>query len=179
MLGMTHPEPAETKGSRRPRDMLLSMAVLLVPIGAILLLFQFLGGDQEVVTTDPGPAISEARQAGLAVAAPRGLSDEWKPTSAVVRRDGDATTLRIGYVTPSGGFAQVIETDAEPETALRQELDGGGRPTGVERIGEARWQAYPGRGEERALVLMEPGRTILVIGNASAEELRTLAASLH
>lgn len=173
------PEPAEAKGSRRPRDLALSLAVLLIPIGLIVGLFQYLGGGQEVVTVDPQPAIAEARDAGLSVAAPRGLSGDWKTTSAVTRRSGDAATLRIGYITPSGGFAQVIQTNGDPESLLRREVGSGKRPTGVARIGGAQWQAYPGRGQERALVLTEPERTILVLGTAPDKELRALAASLR
>ncbi|MGH2598404.1 MAG: DUF4245 domain-containing protein [Dehalococcoidia bacterium] len=173
------PRPEKSEGPRRPRDLALSLAVLLVPIGLIVALFQFLGGDQEIVTVDPQPAIAQARDAGLSVAAPRGLSDDWKTTSAVIRTFGVATTLRIGYVTPTGGFAQVIQSNADPESLLRRELGGGKRPTGVERIGGAQWQAHPGRGQERALVLTEPERTILVLGKASAKELRALAASLR
>ncbi len=155
------------------------MAVLLVPIALIVLLFRFIGGDREVTVVDPGPPIAEAQRAGLAVLKPRGLSDEWKPTSAITHTEDGSVTLRIGYVTPSGGFAQLVETNADAEAVMRKELGGGPRPDGTVRIGDARWQTYPARGNERALVLLEPERTILVVGKAPDRELRDLANSLY
>jgi len=159
--------------------MAISLAVLLLPILLIVLLFQYLGRDTEVVVVDPGPSIAEAERAGLPVATPEELSDDWKPTSAVVRRDDGAITLRIGYVTPSGGFAQVVQSDADAEPLLRRELGEGKRPIGTERIRGQAWQRYPGRKGEAALVLLEPNRTILVLGSAPIEELRALARALR
>ncbi len=159
--------------------MVLSMLVLLVPIALIVGLFQFLGGDREVNVVDPAPAVAEARQAGLAVAPPHGLPSGWRPTSAVTRAAHGTVTLRIGYVSPSGGFVQLIESNADAEPLLRDELDGGTRPSGTERIGGRSWQAYPGREKERALVLLEPQRTIVVLGQAPHNELAALARSLQ
>lgn len=157
---------------------MLSLAVLLVPIVAIVALFQVIGGDREVTVVDPAPSIAEARRAGLPVLSPRGLPGDWKPTSAVVRTAGGSTTLRIGYVSPSGGFVQLVQSDADAAVLLRREL-GDGRPTGTEQIRGTPWHAYPGRAGERALVRTEPTRTVLVLGTAPAAELRTLAASLR
>ncbi|MGH3712741.1 MAG: DUF4245 domain-containing protein [Micromonosporaceae bacterium] len=176
---MTSPSPATSPSERRPRDLVWSLAVLLVPIGLVLLFFQYVGGDQEVTVVDPAPAIAEARTAGLAVAVPGELPDGWKPTSAVTRTQSGTVTLRIGYVSPSGGFVQLVESDADAAGLLRQELGGGKRPDGVAEIGGASWQTYPGREKERALVLTEPRRTILVLGQAPEAELRTLAAALR
>jgi hypothetical protein len=177
-IDVTNSALAQTTSGRRPRDMLLSMLVLLVPIVLIIGLFQFLGGDREVTVVDPAPAVAEARQAGLAVAAPRGLPSGWRPTSAVTRKIGDSVTLRIGYVSPSGGFVQLIESNADAEFVLRGELTADARPDGTKRIKGRSWQSYPGRGKERALVLLEPKRTIVVLGKAPAEELAALASSL-
>ncbi|MGH3735122.1 MAG: DUF4245 domain-containing protein [Micromonosporaceae bacterium] len=176
---MTRSSPAETSNQRRPRDLLWSLAVLLVPIALVLLFFQFIGGDREVTVVDPDPAIAEARAAGLEVASPHDLPDGWKPTSAVTRVSGSTVTLRIGYVSPGGGFVQLVESNADPEGLLRTELDGGRRPDGTVRIGGRDWQTYPGRESERAVVLTEPRRTVIVLGQAPDEELRALATSLR
>ncbi|MGH3646057.1 MAG: DUF4245 domain-containing protein [Micromonosporaceae bacterium] len=176
---MTTPSPIQTTGGRRPRDLVLSLAVLLVPIGLVLLLFQYIGGDREVTVVDPAPAIAEARAAGLPVAEPGKLPDGWKPTSAVTRIKDGTVTLRIGYVSPSGGFVQLVESNADAAELLRDELGGGGRPDGVAELGGRSWQTYPGRESERALVLTEPERTVIVLGRAPDEELRELAAALR
>jgi hypothetical protein len=162
--------------------MVLSMLVLLVPIALIIGLFQVIGGDREVTVVDPAPAIAEARDAGLAVAVPHGLPSGWRPTSAVTRTAGGSVTLRIGYVSPSGGFVQLIESNADAAALLRDEVGGGQaprRPDGTERIRGESWQAYPGREDERALVLLQPERTIVVLGKAPSEELTALAGSLR
>ncbi|MGH3742377.1 MAG: DUF4245 domain-containing protein [Micromonosporaceae bacterium] len=180
---MTHPDPAQTN-PRRPRDLFYSLAILLIPIGAILLLFQYLGGGDDVVVVDPAPKLAAARQAGLEVAKPTGLSKQWRPTSAVLRERGDSTTLRIGYVSPSGGYAQLIETNGDPAKLLSRELSGGAgadRGAGPEivKINGAEWRKHQGRGEEHALVRVEKERAIVVLGRAPLKELRTLAASLR
>lgn len=178
-MRVTTPSPVQTSHGRRPRDLMFSLAVLLVPIGLVLLFFQFVGGDREVTVVDPGPAIAEARAAGLSVAAPQGLADGWKPTSAVTRIKDGTVTLRIGYVSPSGGFVQLVESNADAAELLRDELGGGGRPGRVAELGGRSWQTYPGRESERALVLTEPERTVIVLGRAPESELRELAAALR
>ncbi|HEX6077084.1 MAG TPA: DUF4245 domain-containing protein [Micromonosporaceae bacterium] len=169
---------APRASDRRPRDLVLSLAVLLVPILLVVLLFQYLGADDEVTVVDPGPAFSQARDAGLDVVRPGDLPAGWRPVSAVLREDAGAVTLRVGYVTSGGGFLQLVESDRDAEPLLRREL-GDGRPGGTEPIGGVPWQAYPGRDGERALVWLEPERTVLVLGRAPASEMRTLAASLR
>lgn len=156
----------------------MSLAVLLVPILLVVVLFQYLGSDDEVTVVDPDPAVTQARRAGLDVASPDGLPDGWRPTSAVVRADADAVTLRLGYVTPSGGFLQLVASNQDAAPLLRREV-GTARPDGVQRIDGATWQTYPGRGQERALVLLEPERTLLVLGQAPLPELRAFAGSLR
>lgn len=158
--------------------MAISLLVLLAPILLIVGAYRVLGLDTEVTTVDPTSAFQEARaDARFTVAEPRGLASRWRVTSAVVARDGAALTLRIGYVTPEDGRVQLLESDLPAERLLTDEV-GGGRPSGQVAIGGHAWQRYPGRGGEQALVLMEPDRTIIVVGTASNTELRTLANSL-
>jgi hypothetical protein len=169
---------ASRVSDRRPRDLLLSLAVLLVPILLVVLAFQYLGADDEVTVVDPGPAFDQAHEAGLAVVRPGGLPAGWQAVSAVTREESGVVTLRVGYVSSSGGFLQLVQSDRDAEPLLRREL-GGGRPLGTELIRGVSWQVYPGRDGERALVLLQPERTVLVLGRAPAAELRTLAGSLR
>ncbi|HEX2357382.1 MAG TPA: DUF4245 domain-containing protein [Micromonosporaceae bacterium] len=170
--------PEHRPAGRGPRDMALSLLVLLVPVllvvGAYRVLYQ---GDRPVVV-DPAPAIAQARAAGIPVAEPTALGSGWRPASAQLTRGDLGPLLRIGYLTPTGAGAQLVQSSGPADQVLAAELTGAARTLGSEEIGGRTWQRYAARPGERALVLLEPGRTVMVLGTAPDGELRELAASL-
>jgi hypothetical protein len=175
------PAPADrptTRSSRRPRDLVISLLVLLVPVLVLVGGYQLLSGRTEPVAVDPSSAIIAAQQAGLRVAEPVGLASDWVPVSAVFRPVEDGGTLRLGYVTPAGDPVQVVQSTVPADELLAGELPEGVAPAGEIDLGDAVWQRYPGRPGETALMRRESDRTLLVVGPASQTELRTLAASL-
>jgi hypothetical protein len=159
--------------------MTVALLVLIVPILLVFGAYRvFLDGDQPVVV-DPGPAIAEARTANLfPVAEPSNLDPDWRTVTATFRRADEGATLRLGYVSPSGSGAQLVQSNAPSERLLPDELARGGRPEGVVSIDGRDWQRYPARPGERALVLLEPGRTVIAVGALSERELRELVDSL-
>lgn len=171
---------AKANSGRGPRDMALSLLVLLVPIALLLAFYRLvLGGDQPVVV-DPAPALDQARSAAVfPVAEPTGLGAGWRPVAArFERRDGYAT-LRIGYVTPSGGGAQVVQGNAPADKLLGAELSTSARPGAETTVGDRAWRRYTsGRGEQ-ALVLVERNRAVIVIGAVGEQEVRDLAGALR
>src|SRR3954471_4983105 len=73
---------------RSPRDMTLSLVVLLVPIALLLIFYRVVLSGDAPVTVDPAPTIQEAQQAALfTVAVPRGLGDDWHTASATFQRE--------------------------------------------------------------------------------------------
>ncbi|WP_434742888.1 DUF4245 domain-containing protein [Micromonospora sp. SH-82] len=172
--------PASDRAGRRPRDMVISMLVLLVPIAIFFAFYRgFLGGDQPV-TVDTAPAIDQARSAALfPVSEPTGLGDSWRPIRANFQTVDDGSNLRIGYVTPEGRGAQLVQSNVPPERLLPTELTAAGQPQGAVDLDGRSWQRYTARGNEQAYVLLEPERTVLVIGDARDNELRQLAISLR
>jgi hypothetical protein len=158
--------------------MALSLLVLLVPVvlivGAYRVLYQ---GDRPVVV-DPSAAIAQARAAGIPVAEPTGLGSGWRPVSAQLSRGDLGPILRIGYLTPSEGGVQLVQTSGPADQVLAAELTGDARSEGTQDIDGRTWQRYATRPGERALVLLEPDRTVIVLGTTSEAELRELAASL-
>jgi len=161
--------------SRRPRDMALSLVVLLVPVVLVVGLYRLLGGDTPPAV-DAGPVVAQARAgAGFPVLVP---TVDWRVASATYREEGGGATLRIGYVTPSRGGAQLIESSMPADALLAREL--GERPqlTGTVPVAGQDWQRYSAREGETALVRTESNRTIIVIGRAPDAELVTLASSL-
>jgi hypothetical protein len=176
--------PAQARlGRLSLRNMAISLGVLVVPVVVAVLISQAVG--DQVVTTDPGPAISDARtKADYPLRVPGTLPEGWRVSSATTRIDsssGDrATVLRIGYVAPSGGPVQLVESDEAADAVLAREIGTGRAPTGALSVDGRAWQRYPGRfAGESALVLLDGAVTIVVTGRAPAAELEALASSLR
>jgi hypothetical protein len=160
--------------------MIISMAALLVPILIAVGVWHYLSSDRQVTVVDAKPAIAQARQADrFPVAVPQGLDSDWKVTSAETTDKQGTVTLRLGYVTPSGGFAQIVESNGDAAKLLADAVPKHARPTGSQHIGGADWARYTGDKNNRVLALMQPDRTILVVGQTNDDEMRTLAGSLH
>jgi hypothetical protein len=161
--------------------MLLALACLLVPIlliGGVLRVF----GSSDPTLVDPTPEIDSARAAALfPVLAPEGLDDGWRPVQASFRRSdaGEAGTLRLGYLTPSGGQVLLVESNEDGPTLLARELGDEVRPDGEVVVNDRSWTRSVVRGNEIALVHAETARMVIIVGRAPIEELMALAAALR
>ncbi|MFG1776163.1 DUF4245 domain-containing protein [Micromonospora sp. NPDC049051] len=176
------PPPAvdTRKSERSPKDMAISLLVLLVPIALLLAFYRgFLGGEQPT-TVDPAPAIDSARAANVfPVSEPAELGDGWHTVSAKFQTVEGGSNLRLGYVTPEGRGAQLVQSNVPPERLLPTELTAEAQPQGQTDLGGRTWQRYTARGNEQALVLLEPNRTVIVVGDARDNELRQLAGAVR
>ncbi|RIV39477.1 DUF4245 domain-containing protein [Micromonospora radicis] len=179
--GTAPPEEAKAApaATRSPRDMAISLLVLLIPVALLLAFYRgFLGGDQPT-SVDPTPAFDQARSAAaFPVSEPTGLSDGWRAVRANYRSSPDGATLRVGYVTPEGRGLQLVQSNVPPERLLPAELTDQGRPQGQADLGAGTWQRYTARGNEQALVLLQPDRTVIVVGDARDNELREIATAV-
>ena len=168
------------RGERRPRDMAMSIAILLVPIALLLIFYRVVLDGDKPISVDPEPALQEARvAAAFPVSAPQGLGDDWHVQTAKFKRDAAGATLRLGYVDPGDDPVQLIQSSVPTATLIPAEL--GRKPEAVGsvfRAGARDWQRYEGRPGENALVLLEKGRTIIVVGPAESKHLETLATAL-
>ena len=168
------------RSERRPRDMVISMLVLLVPILLAFGAYRIFLDGHDPIAVDTTAAIDDARHANaFPVLVPTGLSDDWTTVSARWQQVEGGKALRLGLVAPDGKGAQVLQTDAPPTKVIPAELTAEARVTGDTRIDGAAWQTYSTRPGERALVKVDPGRTVVVVGQASEADLRTLAGSLN
>ena len=159
--------------------MVLSLAVLLLPIALLLIFYRFVLNGDAPVTVDPGPAIQEAQSAhALPVAVPAGLSGDWRVAHASFRHESGGATLRLGYVDPDDNGLQLIESSVSPDTLLPAEVGAGAKPLDTYRTDARIWRLYQARSGGEALVLAESGRTIIVVGKTGTDRLETLAASL-
>ncbi|WP_369136772.1 DUF4245 domain-containing protein [Modestobacter versicolor] len=129
-----------------------------------------------------GAERTAAERASYELLVPRGLSEDWRPTS--VRTDagqataGDPITLQIGWLTPDEEFAQYVVSDDADAAALTDVLDDA-TDDGTEQVGGESWQRVTTERGETALTLAQGTATLLVTGSASDEELQTLAGSLQ
>lgn len=158
--------------------MALSLVVLLIPVAVMVALFRLKGGER-MVTVDPQPALSQARAHGaFSVAEPTGLTEGWATVSAEFQTKPQGATLRIGYVTPTGGALQLIQSSEPFDALVARELGDRRQPAGSVTHNGLVWQDFSVRKGERALVASPPGRTLIVIGRAEAAEIEALAAAV-
>ncbi|GAA1839747.1 DUF4245 domain-containing protein [Asanoa iriomotensis] len=168
------------RSERRPRDMVISMLVLLVPILLAFGAYRIFLDGNDPIAVDTTAAIDDARHANaFPVLVPTGLSDDWTTVSARWQQIEGGKALRLGLVSPDGKGAQVLQTDAEPTTIIPAELTADAKLTGDTQIDGAAWQTYATRPGERALVRLDPDRTVIIVGQASEADLVTLADSLN
>ena len=167
------------RGGRSPRDMAMSLGILLVPIVLLLIFYRVVLDGDKPMGVDAEPTIQEARSAAVfPVAVPRGLGDDWHTVSATFKRDTDGATLRLGYVDPGGEPIQLVESSVATAKLLPVELGKDPKAVSTFRAGTRTWQRYDAREGENALLLLEKSRTIIVVGMAGSKSLETVAASL-
>lgn len=171
---MTTPQTRRHGGT--PRDIMLSLAVLLVPIALVVGLTR---ACTDIAVVDPAGAFAQARTANLfPVVEPHGLGPQWRSVRATYDSADGTGTLRVGYLTPDDGNVQLLETNEDPQALLPREFGNDVQPTGQVDLAGSAWRSYRVRGQEQALVLTVGERTTLVQGQASATELQILAGSL-
>ncbi|RLP95353.1 DUF4245 domain-containing protein [Micromonospora sp. CV4] len=174
------PRVGSARSERSPKDMAISLLVLLIPIALLLAFYRgFLGGD-EPTTVDPAPAIEQAQSANaFPVSQPQGLGSDWRTVSARYQTVDGGANLRIGYLTPEGRGVQLLQSNVPAERLLPAELTDEGQPQGPTELAGRTWQRYTARGNQQALVLLEPARTVIIVGDARDNELRQLAGALR
>ena len=167
---------ASARATRGPRDLAFALAVLLVPVLLLLGLYRVLGNEEPPVY-DTSQAYEAARAAkAFDVLEPSGLPDGYYVQSATFRPG----VLRIGMQTPDRAGLQVMQTDQPADQFVPAQLGEGARPEGETEVNGRRWQRYRGgRTGERAYVLLEPARTVVVLGRAKDEQLRRVVESLR
>ncbi|BCY14945.1 DUF4245 domain-containing protein [Actinoplanes sp. L3-i22] len=162
---------------RSPRDMALSLVVLMVPIVLLLAFYRVVLSGDEPLTVDPASSIDLASRE-FTVLAPTGLGPDWRVTTATFKRESGGATLRIGYVDPDDKPVQLVESTIPADTLVPAEVGKDGKRTGIYRTDARSWLVYSGRPKETALIYTEAKRTVLIIGQTSRPNLENLANSL-
>ncbi|ASW57983.1 hypothetical protein CIK06_24755 [Plantactinospora sp. KBS50] len=170
---------AARRSERSPKEMALSLLVLLIPIVLFISFYRVVLGGDEPIAVDPAESVAAARAAKLfPVLEPGSPPDGWTVVRSTFQRVEGGGTLRIGYVVDGSGV-QLVESSVPAEKLLPAELGSSGRSEGAVEIKGREWQSYPARPGERALVLLESDRTVIVVGVVGEQILRDLVVVLH
>jgi hypothetical protein len=178
---MTRPPTAsERQRLRSFGNLWRALIPLMFVVGLLVVLTWPRGtrGDGIHVVDTVGPIAAAREAAGFDVPAPDGLASGWRPTSTEFVPSGDnhGASFRIGYVTPSGEFAEFLASDDAPPAVTAQygPITGDGSAD----IGGQKWSKYV-TSKNRTLFARTSGRvTVVVTGSATDADLQTLAGSL-
>jgi hypothetical protein len=182
MVGVTRPlNPVERQRLRTPANLWRALIPILLLVGG-LVAWQRLGEPESsgIHVVDTAVPIAAARQqAGFPLLAPSGLPERWRPTSTEFTPAGQysAASFRIGYVTPTGKYAEFLESDGPPDAVAAPY--GVLTDRGPVAIAGASWRTFR-IDDNRTLLRRTAGKvTVIVTGNAAMPELTELAESLH
>ena len=159
--------------------MLRSLGVVMV----LVLLMWFLAqppdsDEQELRTVDPSPDVAAFTADVPTAPVPTGLPEQWRPTSSTLGAD----SLRIGWVTPEGEYAEYAASTLPAEEVLPDLTGADADRAGPVQVDGQSWERYEEADGSVSLV-RSYGATLVVIGSkrATAElaELEVLAGSLR
>ena len=172
--------------------MVFSMAVVGGVVLAIFLVVVWQRPEVQGDIRPPVDVVGLVNQVNLTasfpVEQPQDLPTGWTANSAWFEGSSDwpgldGSVLHLGYVTPTGSYAEVKQTDGERAYAVDEWTDAGSQ-TGSVEIGERTWlQLESDATGKRALLLdndekSKSSPTMIVTGKADWQELETLAGAL-
>lgn len=178
---MSETETTEKKrGRETAADMVRSLGLVMVLVVVIWFLAQPPDSDEKTIrVVDPAGSIAAFTADVPGVPVPGGLPDTWRPTSSTLVPE--PTGLRVGYVTPSGAYAEYAASTA-PRAEYLSEITGEkAQRLGPVDVGGVTYEQYADPDGSISLV-RQAGAVTVVVGtlraSAPLDELRTLAASL-
>lgn len=168
------------RGTQTARDMIISLVVITLAAGVIYLFIPHDDEKDPVKTVSYGVEVSTARRAApYPVAAPEGLSKEWRATSVTYEGTGpDGAAWHLGFMAPGDEYAAVEQSNGPAAAFVRSVTQGAEKTAKTSRVGGEEWTRYEGEKYD-ALVRTEPGVTTVVTGTASFGQLAELATALR
>jgi hypothetical protein len=168
---------ASMRGKQTVRDMFLSMLAITAVAGVVYIFIPHDDKADPIQAVDYRVELATARRAApYPVAAPSGLSKDWKPTS--VSYEGQAGAgWHLGFLDPDGKYVAVEQSTTPAKTyvpEVSQHAENTGR---THEVAGEEWQRWEGPKYD-ALVLHAEGVTTVVTGSASTERLAEMAAAL-
>jgi hypothetical protein len=160
-------------------------------LGLVLVLVALVGGfailasprTPTVRDVDIEPALASARQAApFAVLAPAEVPDGWTTTQVGYDGGGDVATWRLSFVTDTGAYVGVVQTnDGDLADVVAAELPGFS-PDGQSVVAGSTWDRWTEAGADApdSAIVRDTGDSVLVLlGSADYEGLEDVAARLR
>ncbi|MBV9022301.1 MAG: DUF4245 domain-containing protein [Streptomycetaceae bacterium] len=178
---------ASKRGKQTVRDMVLSMAVIMLVVAGIYALFLPHGTKESITQVDYSIELGQARRAApYPVAAPSGLSGQWRATS-VTYDDSDPKNAQwhLGFLDPENQYAAIEQSNGDAARFISDKTRASQR-SGSQIVDGQIWERYDG-GRYRALVREQPVTsaaaagpvTTMVTGTAPYDQLAQLASALR
>ncbi|MBV1849085.1 DUF4245 family protein [Catellatospora tritici] len=156
----TEPAQVPASGGRTPKDMVMSLGVLLVPVLLLVLGYRLFYGWNDAVTVDPTPAIESAGRASMAPLPGAVAPDGWQTVTAKWS-DGK---LRIGYLDRDNHGARLVQSRTSAAELVKAELGEKAQLGEQTSVGGVTWQRYRAPDDEFALVRTSGDTAILLVG---------------
>lgn len=168
------------------RDMVLTMALIVVPILLVIWLMPSNTPKTAVTAVSSGDyqaMLTAARsQLPFTALSPTGLPATWELTSDDYQPSGaTAADWHLGYQTAAGKYAEFEQT-TESVAQFLNDQNSNAAPEGTVTVAGQVWQRYTGTapGGLKTLLFQQSGKSLEVVaGSASLPELETLAGSLR
>jgi len=168
------------------RDMVLTMALIVVPILLVLWLMPT-NTPKSAVTpvsnADYQAMLTAARsELPFTAVSPTGLPASWELTSDNYQPAGDsAADWHLGYQTADSKYVEFEQT-TESVAQFLNDQHSDATQQGTVAVAGQQWQHYVGTtpGGLKTLLFQQTGKSLEVVaGSASLADLETLAGSLH
>ncbi|WSA97125.1 DUF4245 domain-containing protein [Streptomyces sp. NBC_01795] len=171
------------RGAQAVRDMVISLAVILLAAYVIYLFVPHDDKQDPVKPVSYGMELSSARRAApYPVAAPEGLSENWRATSVRYTADGTkGAAWHLGFVTPDDEYAAVEQSDQRrPERFIRDVTQGAEKTAKTQRVDGEKWTRYQGEKYDALVRNAADGKSVTVVtGTATFKQLGELAGALQ
>ncbi|MFF9484398.1 DUF4245 domain-containing protein [Streptomyces sp. NPDC014676] len=161
------------------RDMILSMVLIGLVAGVVWLFIPHEDGEPDLKRVDYRIDLLTARRAAsYPVAAPEGLSEEWKPTS--VRYQGtESEAWHLGFRAPDGEYVAVEQSTGKRAAFIEDTTQGAAKTETTRQIGGRTWTRYEGDHYDALVLEGTEGSTTVVTGTASFGRLEKMAGALR
>ncbi|GAB2866723.1 DUF4245 domain-containing protein [Streptomyces deserti] len=170
---------AGTNGMQKSaRDMVLSLAVILLAAGVIYLFIPHDDREPELKRVDYRVELLTARRAApYPVAAPEGLPQSWKATSVRFQGD-DFDSWHLGFHSPEGQYVAIEQSTEKPAVFIDEASQGAQETKVTQKVDGRTWQRYEGDRYDALVLQGTEGSTTVVTGSASFAELTRMAEAL-